>query len=68
MKNEYLNLGNDPLQDYASGGSKWVVDSGCTSHMTGSKEIMLRPNTNNSTVTFGDKSKSEVKRDRKSVV
>ena len=27
-------------EDYASGGSKWVVDSGYTSHMTGSKEIM----------------------------
>ena len=63
MKNGYLNLGNDLLQDYASGGSKWIVDSGCTSHMTGSKEIMteLKPNTNHSTVTFGDKSKSEVK-------
>ena len=44
-------------------GLNGVVDSGCTSHMTGSKEIMteLRPNTNNSTVTYGDKSKSEVK-------
>ena len=63
LKNGYLNLGNDLLQDYVSGGSKWVVDTGCTSHMTRSKEIMteLRPNTNNSTVTFGDKSKSEVK-------
>ena len=63
MKNGYLNLGNDLLQDYASGGSKWIVDSGCTSHMTGSKEIMteLKPNTNYSTVMFGDKSKSEVK-------
>ena len=40
-----------------------MIDSGCTSHMTRSKEIMteLRPNSNNSTVTFGDKSKSEVK-------
>ena len=39
-----------------------MIDSGCTSHMTGSKEIMteLRPNTNHSTVTYGDKSKAEV--------
>ena len=40
-----------------------MVDSGCTSHMTGSKEIMteLRPNLNNSSVSYGDKSKAEVK-------
>ena len=63
MKKGYLNPSNDLLQDYAFGGSKWVVDSGCTSHMTGSMEIMteLGPNTNHSTVTYGDKSKSEVK-------
>ena len=63
LKNGYLNPSNDLLQDYASGGSKWMVDSGCTSHMTGSKEIMteLRLNLNNSTVSYGDKSKAEVK-------
>ena len=62
MQNGYLKPSNDLLQDYASGGSKWIVDSGCTSHMTGSKEIMteLGPNTNHSTVTYGDKSKAEV--------
>ena len=40
-----------------------MVDSGYTSHMTGSKEIMteLRPNLNNSSVSYGDKSKAEVK-------
>ena len=39
-----------------------MIDSGCTSHMTGSKEIMteMRPNTNQSTVTYGDKSKAKV--------
>lgn len=49
-------------EDYASGGSKWILDSGCTSHMTGSKEILmeLRPNTNQATVTYGDKSRSKV--------
>ena len=62
MQNGYLKPSNDLLQDYASGGSKWIVDSGCTSHMTGSKEIMteLGPNANHSTVTYGDKSKAEV--------
>ena len=39
-----------------------MVDSGCTSHMTGSKEIMteLRPNLNNSSVSYGDKSKAYI--------
>ncbi|KAK1646122.1 hypothetical protein QYE76_063927, partial [Lolium multiflorum] len=48
--------------DYAAGGSKWVLDSGCTSHMTGGKNLLeeLRPNINNITVSFGDNSTSEV--------
>ena len=39
-----------------------MLDSGCTSHMTGGKDIRkeLRPNVNNITVSFGDNSKSEV--------
>ena len=50
------------MQGYASGGSKWVLDSGCTSHMTGSKDIIteMRPNLDNITVSYGDKSKSQV--------
>ncbi|KAK1585733.1 hypothetical protein QYE76_008277 [Lolium multiflorum] len=34
-------------EDYAAGGSKWVLDSGCTSHMTGGKNLVKesRPNT-----------------------
>ncbi|KAK1697381.1 hypothetical protein QYE76_014078, partial [Lolium multiflorum] len=49
-------------EDYAAGGSKWVLDSGCTSHMTGGKNLVkeLRPNINNITVSFGDNSTSEV--------
>ncbi|KAK1667120.1 hypothetical protein QYE76_055279 [Lolium multiflorum] len=49
-------------KDYAAGGSKWVLDSGCTSHMTGGKNLVkeLRPNTNNIPVSFGDNSTSEV--------
>ena len=63
LKDGYLKPSNDLLQDFAAGGSKWNVDSGCTNHMTGSKEIMteLRPCTNHLTVSYGDKSKSEVK-------
>ena len=39
-----------------------MLDSGCTKHMTGSKEILteLRTSINGSTVTFGDRSKSKV--------
>ncbi|KAK1661717.1 hypothetical protein QYE76_049876, partial [Lolium multiflorum] len=45
------------------GGSKWVLDSGCTSHMTGGKNLVkeLRPNINDITVSFGDNSTSETK-------
>ncbi|KAK1644603.1 hypothetical protein QYE76_062408 [Lolium multiflorum] len=52
----------NPHYDYAAGGSKWVLDSGCTSHMTGGKNLVkeLRPNINNITVSFGDNSTSEV--------
>ncbi|KAK1667563.1 hypothetical protein QYE76_055722 [Lolium multiflorum] len=53
---------DNPHYDYAAGGSKWVLDSGCTSHMTGGKNLVkeLRPNINNITVSFGDNSTSEV--------
>ncbi|KAK1686253.1 hypothetical protein QYE76_047101 [Lolium multiflorum] len=49
-------------EDYAAGGSKWVLDSGCTSHMTGGKNLVkeLRPNIHEITVSFGDNSTSEV--------
>jgi hypothetical protein len=45
----------------ASGGSKWVLDSGCTSHITGRKKIMTEMRHNvNITVTYGDMSQSAV--------
>ncbi|KAK1616634.1 hypothetical protein QYE76_022151 [Lolium multiflorum] len=46
---------------YDAGGSKWVLDSGCTSHMTGGKNLVkeLRPNIHDITVSFGDNSTSE---------
>jgi len=39
-----------------------VLDSGCTSHMTGGEEVVkeLRPNVNNVTISFGNNEKSEV--------
>src|SRR3954470_14206590 len=50
------------MQGYASGGSKWVLDSGATHHMTGGKELVkeLRPNYHNTTVSFGSDAISEV--------
>ena len=50
------------MQGYASGGSKWVLDSGATHHMTGGKELVkeLRPNYHNTTVSFGNDAISEV--------
>jgi hypothetical protein len=29
------------LQVYASGGSSWIIDSGCTNHMTGEKRMFF---------------------------
>ena len=39
-----------------------MLDSGCTSHMTGGEDIVkeLRPNIHNTTVSFGNNAKSEV--------
>ncbi|KAK1685307.1 hypothetical protein QYE76_046155 [Lolium multiflorum] len=43
-------------KDYAAEDSKWVLDSGCTIHMTGDKDLVkeLRPNIHDLTVSFGD--------------
>ena len=57
MKNGYLKPSIDLMQDYASGGSKWVLDSGATNHMT-VKE--LRPNYKNTTISFGNDAISQV--------
>ena len=51
------------LQAYSSGGSCWVLDSGCTNHMTRGKSMfssyaqMEGPSEN---IVFGDNSKGEV--------
>ena len=62
QNNGYLNPETDPLQDYASGGSKWIVDSGATSHMTGSKQVVtdLKPNLTNVIVSYGNNNESKV--------
>ena len=41
---------------------KWIVDSGATSHMTGSKQVVtdLKPNITNVTVSYGNNNESKV--------
>jgi hypothetical protein len=51
------------LLAYSSGGSSWVLDSGCTNHMTGERSMFssYSPTTNsNDNIVFGDNSKGEV--------
>jgi hypothetical protein len=49
-------------EDVASGGEKWIIHSGATSHMTRSKKYCGRSkaNTSNVTVSYGDKSSSKL--------
>ena len=62
MQNGYLKPSIKLMQDYASGGSKWVFDSGATNHMTGGKELVKEfgPNYHNTTVSFGNDAIYEV--------
>ena len=51
------------LRGYIAGGKEWVLDSGCTDHMTGDKEIFRELAENDDPrkyVTFGDNSKGKV--------
>ena len=51
------------LQEYSSGGSSWVLDSGYTNHMTGERSMFssYSPTANtNDNIIFGDNSKGEV--------
>jgi hypothetical protein len=48
---------------FASGGGQWIIDSGATNHMTGSKEMVKELRTGSSHagyVTYGDSSRSTV--------
>ena len=51
------------LQAYSSGGSSWVLDSGCTNHMTEERSMFssYSPMTHsNENIVFGDNSKGDV--------
>ncbi|WVZ70599.1 hypothetical protein U9M48_019252 [Paspalum notatum var. saurae] len=47
---------------YSSGGSSWVLDSGCTDHMTGERDMFTSLNVTNESqdIVFGDSGKGEV--------
>ena len=50
--------------NYKSGGRHWVLDSGCTQHMTGDSKIFSSLNENivgYSDIIFGDNSRGKVK-------
>ena len=51
------------LRGYMAGGKEWVLDSGCTDHMTGDEEMFRELAENDGPrkyVTFGDNSKGKV--------
>jgi transposase InsO family protein len=52
------------LQVYASGGSSWIIDSGCTNHMTGEKKMFtsyVKNKASQDTIIFGDGNQGKVK-------
>jgi transposase InsO family protein len=49
---------------YASGGSSWIIDSGCTNHMTGEKKMFtsyVKNKDSQDTIIFGDGNQGKVK-------
>src|ERR1044072_2606708 len=52
-----------PLQEHSSGRTEWIMDSGCTNHMTGDINLLMESSLSPSskkTITFADKGKSKV--------
>jgi hypothetical protein len=52
------------LQVYASGGSSWIIDSGCTNHMTGEKKMFtsyVKNKDSQDVIIFGDGNQGKVK-------
>jgi hypothetical protein len=49
---------------YASGGTSWIIDSGCTNHMTGEKKMFIsyvKNKDSHDTIIFGDGNQDKVK-------
>jgi hypothetical protein len=49
---------------YASEGSSWIIDSGCTNHMTGEKKMItsyVKNRDSQDTIIFGDGNQGKVK-------
>jgi hypothetical protein len=52
------------LVNYKTGGTHWVIDSGCTQHMTSDPRMFASLEENRECqekITFGDNSKGKVK-------
>jgi hypothetical protein len=52
------------LQVYASRGLSWIIDSGCTNHMTGEKKMFtsyVKNRDSQDTIIFGDGNQGKVK-------
>jgi hypothetical protein len=52
------------LQVYASRGSSWIIDSGCTNHMTGEKKMFtsyVKNKDSQDSIIFGDGNQGKVK-------
>jgi hypothetical protein len=52
------------LQVYASGDTSWIIDSGCTNHMTGEKKMFtsyVKNKDSHDTIIFGDGNQGKVK-------
>jgi hypothetical protein len=52
------------LQVYASRGSSWIIDSGCTNHMTREKKMFtsyVKNKDSHDTIIFGDGNQGKVK-------
>jgi hypothetical protein len=52
------------LQVYASGGSSWIIDSGCTNHMTEEKKMFtsyVKNKDSQDSIIFGDGNQGKVK-------
>jgi hypothetical protein len=52
------------LQVYASGGSSWIIDRGCTNHMMGEKKMFtsyVKNKDSQDSIIFGDGNQGKVK-------